>query len=505
LVISAALLWQGLRLRHAVRSSNAVLEQTQRERQAVIQYLNNMAKPLRSRDMSLGPSLDVIVQFVMDMTQADGGACYLINDDDGALHCRSILGMFPPLQPFTTYVLTKQKHLYEKIKREKIEIGSGLIGEAASKRKAYLVTDPASDSRIPRTALDMSPFSSIMVAPLVFDKRVLGVLAVVKGSSISDQLAESIQNTGKSMREAAEFLVEDLSLLTALAEQAASTVEMVRLFTTAATEEVARQTMEKELGLAHEFQQMLLPNECPNVPGYDVAVFSRPAREVGGDYYDVFWVDDDKRYLGLVIADVSGKGIPGAFVMAMTRSALRVLSRNRLNPLEVMLRCNDRLYEDTKENVFVTTTYGILDTSTGIFRYVRAGHEPLLKFSKGGQEIIQEEPSGIALGMVPTEDLQAVLEEKTTVLSPGMGMLLYTDGVVEAENSEGDEFGRDVFLKFMLEHEDLSPEPLIAKVVEEIDKFANGISQHDDITLLAIQFHDNQALASATAASIAPV
>ncbi len=491
---------QGIRLRRMVRRERAVLEQYRRERHAVIMYLNNMAKP--AREMKIDTNLDEIVRFVMELTGAAAGACYLVSPDDNCLYARSVIGMFPPLKGSTTYVLTKQKHLFEKIKREKIEIGSGLIGDVAIKKTAFLVSDPASDPRIPRASLDMVPFSSIMAAPMVFDNHIIGVLAVVKGTTVLDATTEELAVAKESPP---EFTEDDLGLLTALAEPASSSIEMFRLFHDLATEEAKRQTIENELGMAHEFQQMLLPTECPEVSGYDVAAFSRAAREVGGDYYDMFWVDDDKRYLGLVIADVSGKGVPGAFVMAMTRSAIRVLSRNRLNPIDVILRCNDRLYEDIKENVFVTISYGILDISTGLFRYVRAGHEPLLKYDPNETQIIKEEPSGVALGMVPTDDLQLILEEKTTMLLSGMSMILYTDGVVEAENRAGQEMGRDVFYDYVMKNKEMSADQLIKSIMDEIDKFADGTAQHDDITLMVIKSHNNQEQAENTAASYAPV
>ena len=156
----------------------------------------------------------------------------------------------------------------------------------------------------------------------------------------------------------------------------------------------------------------------------------------------------------------------------------------------------------------MTITYGLLDTSTGQFRYVRAGHEPLLKFGGSCSDmrgVEQEEPEGVALGMIPTADLQGLLSEYTTQLHPGQTLLLYTDGAVEAENPSNQEFGRDRFVELINAHAGEHPEKLLENVVQEIDLFVKEAPQHDDITLLAIRFHDNVAFANANVLSIAPV
>jgi sigma-B regulation protein RsbU (phosphoserine phosphatase) len=210
---------------------------------------------------------------------------------------------------------------------------------------------------------------------------------------------------------------------------------------------------------------------------------------VGGDYFDFFEVDET--HLGLVIADVSGKGIPGALIMAMVRAVLRAEARGNLSPKEVLRRVNERMVADTKENVFTTMTYGILDIETGKLRFVRAGHEPLLIL--GNQEngsrhrhVEQLTPEGIALGLISGE-LFDHNEEADVQLQAGEVAMLYTDGVIEAMDQGSREYGRERLIGTLKGVENPTAQSLIQSIVDDIHQFTLGIPQHDDLTLLALR------------------
>ena len=225
------------------------------------------------------------------------------------------------------------------------------------------------------------------------------------------------------------------------------------------------------------------------MPGFEIAAFSAPALEVGGDYYDFFWVDDDKRYLGVVIADVSGKGIPGALIMSMARSTMRAEARGNLSPRDVLLKANERAYADTKDNVFITMTYGILDTHERRFRFARAGHEPLVTFERDSENARLTSPEGIAMGMVGS-DMFALVEEAVVPLGRGDIAVLYTDGVVEAMDIESHEYGQKRFFDFLAANRAQPPQEIIEKTLADIQDFTRGHPQHDDITLVAIRVLD---------------
>ncbi|MCX7625429.1 MAG: SpoIIE family protein phosphatase [Candidatus Sumerlaeaceae bacterium] len=441
-----------------------LIEKYHRERKATFAFLNNLGERLTTSNIALEPTLEIITEFIMDATEAEAGAAFLVDRSDNTVSARIVQGMFPPLMPTTNYVLTKQKYLEERLKREKIPLGQGLIGEVAQSGLPALVADAENDPRVPQPPKDFPRIRSIMAAPLVARGQISGVLVVV------------------NKRGGGTFSQEDYDLLVALADQAASTVEFVKLH----DEFVKKQRIEQELQVAHEFQRMLLPEKCPHVPGYRIAAFSKPALEVGGDYYDFFFVDDERRYLGIVIADVSGKGIPGGLIMAMVRAVLRAEARGNLSPRDVLLRTNERTYEDTKDNVFVTMIYGILDTKERLFRFARAGHEPVVVVNKQTQRVRLHSPEGIALGMVEN-DIFASTEEKTIRLEAGDIVTLYTDGVVEARDEAKNEYGQQRFLDFLVANREASPGEILNKVLSDIESFTRGIPQHDDITLVAFE------------------
>jgi phosphoserine phosphatase RsbU/P len=467
LIITGLVGWI-LRLKRSERDLLLTVDRDLLARKTILNFLNNLGERLTAGSVMLEPALEIITDFIVDATEAEAGAAFILDPHDNHLSARVVYGMFPPLMPTTGYVLTKQKYLSERVKRERIPLGQGVIGEAAASGAPILVADAQSDPRVPKSALDYLAIRSIMVAPLKSRGRVLGVLAVVNKKS------------------SAAFNQDDLDLLLSLADQAASTVELVKLY-----EELAeKQRIEQELRVAHEFQKMLLPSECPRVEGFSIGAFSAPALEVGGDYYDFLFVDDEERYLGVVIADVSGKGIPGALIMSMVRASVRAEAKGKLSPKDVMTRVNERLYADTKENVFITVTYGILDTKRRTFRFVRAGHEPVVTIKRNSEQVRLTMPDGIALGMVNNEMFQ-LLEEVELQLEDGDLAMLYTDGVVEAMDERTNEYSQKRFFDFIAMHRDQSPQEMIESTLKDIELFTHGHPQHDDITMVAISVLDS--------------
>ena len=466
LVITGLVIWV-VRLRRREQAFIEALETRVRERKTVFVFLNRLGERLTKSKLAMEPALEIIVETIAEVTDAEAGAAFVLDPEGQTLSAKAVHGMFPPLSATTGYVLTKQKYLSERVKREKIAVGEGVIGEVAATDSPLLINDAQTDPRVPKTALDYLAIRSIMAAPLRARGQVLGVIAVV------------------NKKGAPEFTLADLDLLLPLADQASSTVELVKLY----GELAEKQRIEQELRLAHDFQKMLLPSECPQVPGFEIAAFSAPALEVGGDYYDFFWVDDDKRYLGVVIADVSGKGIPGALIMSMARSTMRAEARGNLSPRDVLLKANERAYADTKDNVFITMTYGILDTHERRFRFARAGHEPLVTFKRDSENARLTSPEGIAMGMVGA-DMFALVEEAVVPLDGGDIAVLYTDGVVEAMDTESHEYGQKRFFDFLAANRGRPPQEIIEKTLEDIQDFTRGYPQHDDITLVAIRVLD---------------
>ncbi len=470
ILVIAGLVYWVVNLRRGLTASEEALVLNQREKKTIFMFLDRLGDRLTTANLALDPTLEIITEYILEVTDAESGAAFVVDPADNQLVAKAVLGMFPPLIPTTGYVLTKQKYLSERVKRERIPMGQGVLGMAALTNQAILIADAAHDERVPKEALDHMPIRTIMVAPLRSGGKVVGVVAVV------------------NKRGAESFTEEDMHLLLPLSDQAANTVALVNLY----AELAAKQRIEQELRVAHDFQQMLLPKQCPAIPGFEISAFNMPALEVGGDYYDFFFVDDEHRYLGVVIADVSGKGIPGALIMSLVRSTIRAEARHNLSPRDVLMNANARTYQDTKENVFVTITYGILDSVERKFRFVRAGHEPLIKFRADSPNAQLISPDGIAMGMVEN-DLFSMTEEAVVDLDPGDLVLLYTDGVVEAMDPEEEEYGQKRFFDFLSINRSEPPKEIIEKSLEDIKEFTRGHAQHDDITMIAISVLDRDA------------
>lgn len=465
ILITGLCLWVMALRRREERLADA-LERIERERRTVFAFLNRLGDRLTTENLALEPALQIITEFVVDATEAEAGAAFLLDPADNSLSAVVVEGVFPPLLPTSAgHVITRQRHLAERIKRERIPVGQGVIGQVAATGEPLLISDATGDSRVPDATDPSLAIRSILVAPLKAHGQILGVLAVVNRRGVGI------------------FTDEELNLVVSLADQAASTVELVKLY----GEVAAKERIEQELRVARDFQQMLLPKVFPDVPGYELAAFSAPALEVGGDYYDFFWVDEGRRYLGVAIADVSGKGIPAALIMSVVRCTMRVVAMKNLSPRDVLIRLNDRVYADTKENVFVTMTYGILDTQEGTFRFCRAGHEPVVTAKSDTESVRLSSPDGIAIGMIDSEMLSDLLEEGILQLETGDTAVLYTDGVIEAMDEAQHEYGQRRFFDFIASHRQMNPQQIIETALSDIRDFTRGHPQHDDITLVAIQ------------------
>jgi phosphoserine phosphatase RsbU/P len=440
-------------------------EEFRKQRDAAVDLLNRIGLSINATS-DLDGALETITEYIVESTGAEAGAIYLLDATGRTLQARTVHGLFPPMHQARGADRTKHKYREERIKQEKVNIGEGIIGFVAKAGESLLISDALSDPRTPKASEDFLQVRSMMAAPLRTRQRIMGVFAVVnkKGPTA--------------------FGDPDLRLLEQLAVQAALTVDIVCLY----ERQAAQQRIEQELHLAQEFQKMLLPSVLPKAEGLDIAGFSKPAQEVGGDYYDVFWVQPPA-YLGVVIVDVAGKGIPGALVMAIFRSVLRAEAPGAMSPREVLKRVNRRILEDTKENMFVTVLYGIINVPTRRIRIVRAGHEPMIVCTASG-ETRECMPEGIAVGMVEDEMFD-VLEEHEIDLKDGDTAILYTDGAIEAVNAQWEEYGSDRFLEGIRGRAARSAEQQIQGILEDIQGFTGGIPQQDDITLMAVRIGSN--------------
>ncbi len=266
------------------------------------------------------------------------------------------------------------------------------------------------------------------------------------------------------------------SILSGIAHQTAIALENIRLQADAS----AAQRLERELEVARDIQTSFLPDTFPVEPGWDVAASYRAARQVGGDFYDFFPIEEHR--WAMVIADVADKGVPAALFMALSRTLLRAVGTNRQSPMDTLQRVNTLLLRDTRSDLFVTVWYGLWDAVSGEVCYSSAGHNPpLLIRADGSAE--QLEVKGMALGVIA----QIPVQEKVVILQPGDMLVAYTDGVTEALRSDNSEFGV-LGLKSALVKMRKRPAQEVANgVLKTIDAFAAGEPQFDDITMIVLK------------------
>ncbi|HVZ81223.1 MAG TPA: SpoIIE family protein phosphatase [bacterium] len=248
-----------------------------------------------------------------------------------------------------------------------------------------------------------------------------------------------------------------------------------------------QERIQKEMQVAQEIQHTLLPGEFPQIEGYEIGATYRAAKEVGGDYYDFFWVDPTT--MGIVVADVSGKGVPGSLVMTMIRTAMRLEARGNKSASDVLAKVNQHVTNDMKKGMFVTMFYIILDSRDRSINFASAGHNPMILFRGKTQEVYFLKPKGFPVGIdLPEEDmfvknlaLQKVSLEKDDIL------VIYTDGITEAMNPEKEQFGEERLINVIKENFKLTPAEFVEKLNEAIAQFTRGAEQNDDITVVAIK------------------
>ncbi len=468
--VAVALALWALHQRRRIIHYRDVAQRIKQEKEAVLALMDTIGEKMTTK-IDLEATLQAIARYVVEATDAESGAIYLEEKTPPSLVARVVVGTFPPLFDDVERASAPRHYTPEQIQARRIGRGEGIIGWVAEQARPLLITDAEADPRVPRAAAQHFPLHSLVLCPLRLRGRNLGVIAIVnkQGGVVFD--------------------ARDTQLLQALADQAAITVDLVQLYGVLARQ----QRLEQELELARDFQRMLLPRQAPEIQGYEFGALSRSAMIVGGDFYDFFPIDRD--HLALVIGDVSGKGIPAALIMAMVRAVVRAEAREALSPKEVLRRVNERIRSDTQDNVFVTITYGILDLATDRFRMARAGHEPTLLVAGGSPESAQArlvQPEGMAVGLMPP-DLFARLEEVELQLEPGHLAVLYTDGVIEAVNGAAEEYGRQRLVDVVTGAAGQPPTVVLEAIARDVEAFAGGAAQRDDITLLAFRVHPERA------------
>ncbi len=250
---------------------------------------------------------------------------------------------------------------------------------------------------------------------------------------------------------------------------------------------IEQERISRELEIAREIQANILPKDYPSGNKFQFAGIYQSAREVGGDYYD--FIEYDNNYIGFIVADVSGKSLPGMLMMLITRDIVKKLAHIYQNPAELLSAVNRELLTNIKKGMFVTLFYGLLNKNNGHFSYASAGHNPLIRINGNNGECELIKTKGFPLGLMPEDAFSKRIECGEIILGSNDWLIQFTDGINEAMNDEQEEFGMDRFLSILKDNRELRPEAMITKTIEKHQAFIGKAPQFDDITLLVMKWN----------------
>jgi sigma-B regulation protein RsbU (phosphoserine phosphatase) len=395
-----------------------------------------------SRSLDLDEVLNLVMDTLGSLIPYDAAGIYLIGhdaeDDPYIFKSRAIRGYKVP------FALVKPR----------LKIGEGFIGTVAQSGKPIISPDVSKD---PRYFAASERTRSELVAPIVSNDKVIGVF---------DLESESLD----------AYSEDDLALLQLLTSQVAIIIEKVRLH----EEVVEKKRLEAQLEVARQVQLELLPDHDPELQNFDISAYVFPTEEVSGDYYDWVRIFDDQ--IGITVADAVGKGMPAALLMAFLRAALRAAVQVGYAPHIALSNLNDLLWDSVEEHQFITAIYGLLDSTNRTFVFSNAGHNPPLLIKPNGEYRFVEY-GDLPLGMF--RDMH--YHQHFIRFESGQVMVIYTDGITEAANDRGEEYGQERFAKRVLEGIHLPAKKLIDHIRKDVADFTERKFLDDDGTLFIVK------------------
>jgi len=415
--------------------------------------------------LDLGELNALVLQQCRDVLNAEAAAVLLLDPESRELY-------FP-------YAADQNPEVTQRLASIRFPADRGIAGQVLQTGRSVRIDRAASDPRF-YAGVDQKTglvTRNLLCSPLQSHHGIVGVIQVV------------------NRRDDLPFTDDDLQFLDALAGSIAVAIENARFHAqlkeqVAALERAVHEhnqliALRRELDLAREIQESILPRVFPPFPArreFEIFAAMVPAQEVGGDLYDFFLVDDD--HLGVVIGDVSGKGVPAALFMAMSRTLLKSVALEHVRPDECLRRVNRLLCLDNSSEMFVSLFYGILDTRTGQLAYANGGHNPPALIRSSGNVETLTSSGGVVLAALPDSDYTM----GKTVLQPGDSLCLYTDGVTEAMDGENRMFSAERLHELLATTGSIPAEGVVRKIVQEVRRYAGGAPQSDDITVLLVRY-----------------
>jgi sigma-B regulation protein RsbU (phosphoserine phosphatase) len=412
---------------------------------SALQELNAMrtVSEVMTSNINLDDLLNLILNKLVSTINAERGTLYLLDDERGELWSKVLLEEIGPLSEI------------------RVKVGEGISGHVAATGEVVNIPDAYADPRFNPQFDRVTGFRtrSILAAPMFNpQQKIIGVVQLLN-------------------KQDGPFTFRDERLLAAMSSQAAISIENARLY----QQEMQQQLINRELETAHAIQASFLPDTIPQVEGWDLGAQWVPVRNVAGDFYDFYHLDDGR--LAIVIADVSGKGIPAALFMALSVTVLRFGMSLNLSPDEVTRRANELIIADQRSRMFATTFVAYVSLDTGYTQIASGGHNPALLYRAAAQECEYISASGVAIGIFKT----AEFEVETVHMEVGDILILYTDGITEAINNDEEDFGEERLENLVIENAEQPAQHLADLILEAVTGFTQDQNLMDDATLLVLK------------------
>src|ERR1700730_5946832 len=454
------------RQRRKVHALERSKEEIQVEETLVFDFLHGLGEAFRE---TIKPHdlHRLIVEGATRILDAHGGALYLTDRSGNKLVPVFLSKGCPPLVPVPGHILhqaaTTPAALEGFLRMHNVPPGEGLIGTVWQTTQPVSLTDVRDVPELARLRETPLGTASLMATVLLYGKQNMGVLAVGNGPM------------------GAPFSPSDFVVFKSIAEQSAFALYNAIIY----SEANEKKRLDHDLEIARDIQRVLLPAEPPSVNGFEISGINVPARQVSGDYFDYIKVDEER--LGVAIADVSGKGVPASLIMAICRSVLRSQAIGNPSPADVLQKVNRQLYPDIKEDMFISMAYLVLDHARSAVTLARAGHDAPLLYRAKSKTVEQLKTPGMVVGIDSGDVFDRLTKDVAVPLERDDFILLYTDGITEALDSEGNEFGLEPTIEAVRASASQGAQAIVTRSIDELRNFVGSTPQNDDITLIAIR------------------
>ena len=439
-------------------------EKVELEESRVFEFLHGMGEAF-STGLRPDEVHRLTVESAIRILDAAGGALYTVQREGQGLTLRYISPGCPPLAEVPPPILQQAENapaaLAGYLRAHPVEPGEGAVGRAWRDQEPLLLLAP--DPLLPRP-VDGAPHARCaMLAPLVFARQNLGVLAIANGPA------------------GAAFTEADFSTFKAIAEQSAFALYNAMIYLLADE----KKRMDSDMQVAQEIQRILLPPGSPTLRNYEIDGMNMPARQMSGDYYGYIRVAPER--WGVAIADVSGKGVPASLIMAMCRSVLRGQAVGKESAADVLNQVNRQIYPDIKEDMFISMAYLLLDETSNDITLCRAGHDAPLLYEARTGAVRKLNPPGMALGIDSGDVFERVTRDFSLQMETGDCLILYTDGITEALDQKGNEYGIARMAESIQASAQEGAAAMRKRLTDDLMGFIGNTPQNDDITLIVIR------------------